>query len=127
MAPAPQRKRPSSTIPIKIAPAVESVIKIEEQQIDSDHEQVEQATPTELKTAPKVAVNLRMDPSLKDQARTAVLMTSGQIGGYASFSALVEAAVRRELVILSDRFNDGDAFPETGRDLRALKAQITPR
>ncbi|WP_354508528.1 hypothetical protein [Oerskovia enterophila] len=51
-------------------------------------------------------------------AETAVLRTGGLPGGYKSMTALMNAALARELERLAAEFNDGDPFPPNTAEFR---------
>lgn len=63
-------------------------------------------------------VSLKMHDALIAQAKTAVLKTAGNEGGYRSFVALVQGAVERELQRLAVEFNDGAPFEEHEGEFR---------
>lgn len=59
---------------------------------------------------PKVQRTFQFRDSLIKRAETAVLRTGGQ-GGHTSMTALLNAALERELQRLEVEFNDGEPFP----------------
>ncbi|GAB3575634.1 hypothetical protein GCM10027406_07450 [Leifsonia lichenia] len=59
----------------------------------------------------RTTMTVRIRLNMKKSAETAVLSTSGRLGGYRSMNSLVEAAIQRELDDLATRFNHGDPFP----------------
>lgn len=60
----------------------------------------------------KTAVTVQIRDSLRRRAQTAVLRTAGLPGGPRSFTALVDAALARELEALEATFNDGQPFEQ---------------
>lgn len=135
----PQRRRPGSTSPIKLVPAVEPVQTPSPATTNSESPaatrdnltpspQVAPETPpaqtqatTPASSAPaeapdtKAPVTVTMYRSTKKRAETAVFRTAGFTDGYTSFSALVEGAIQRELERLAELHNGGEPFePNSG-------------
>ncbi|UQB17867.1 hypothetical protein [Clavibacter nebraskensis] len=120
---APERRRPGASSSIKLAANVESV------HTGAAAEQA--ATPApESPLAPEAPpraefvkeetkpTTVQMRTGLKKRAETAVLRTAGLPGGFKSFTALVDAAVERELARLADEFNDGAPFEQNRGEFR---------
>lgn len=67
---------------------------------------------------PKVSRTFMIRLSQIKAAETAVLRTGGLPGGYKSMTALMNAALARELERLAAEFNDGDPFPPNAAEFR---------
>lgn len=139
-----ERRRPAGQSPIVLTPLVESIQTppTVEPTIKAEHEPAvveaerkskrsprpaasapAEPTPTPMPPAPepKIARTFQFRDSLIKRAETAVLRTGGQ-GGHMSMTALLNAALERELQRLEAEFNDGAPFPANRGAFRTGRA-----
>lgn len=144
---APTRKRPGSQSPIALTPKVEAVStpatvaptpavpSTPAQEPAPAPARAEPAAPAkesrptsteqgrapasnEVVDDPKVSRTFLIRLSQVKAAETAVLRTGGLPGGYKSMTALMNAALARELERLANEFNDGAPFPPNAAEFR---------
>jgi hypothetical protein len=139
-----ERRRPAGSSPIVLSPQVEpepvqtptTAVEAVQASEPAVHSEAAPATVTKIKREPrpvatpaavalhapvsdaKVQRTFQFKDSLIKRAETAVLRTAGQ-GGHTSMTALLNAALERELQRLETEFNDGEPFPANCGAFRA--------